>query len=82
MKTFRAFFAALDRASEAAGRKLYALPLLETKEVLYSELREQNLQEIHRILLAEKRPGVDSACRGYRFFQPLRPSAAGRADNL
>lgn len=48
------FFAALDRASEAAGRKLYALPLLETKEVLYSELREQNLQEIHRILLAEK----------------------------
>ncbi|MCP2033926.1 citrate lyase beta subunit [Planomicrobium sp. HSC-17F08] len=47
------FFAALDRASEAAGRKLYALPLLETKEVLYSELREQNLQQIHRILLAE-----------------------------
>ncbi|MGK7376721.1 HpcH/HpaI aldolase/citrate lyase family protein [Planococcus sp. 1R117A] len=47
------FFAALDRASEAAGRKLFALPLLETREVLYSELRDQTLREIHQILLAE-----------------------------
>jgi citrate lyase beta subunit len=47
------FFAALDRANEAAGRNLYALPLLETKEMLYSELREQSLQETRRILLAE-----------------------------
>jgi citrate lyase beta subunit len=48
-----AFFQALDRASAAAGRNLYALPLLETKEVLYSETRSRALQEIHGILLAE-----------------------------
>lgn len=48
------FFAALDRASEAADRKLYALPLLETKEVLYTETREQALQEVYEILLMEK----------------------------
>lgn len=47
------FFAALDRASEAAGRNLYALPLLETKEVLHSELRNQTLGEIRQLLLAE-----------------------------
>ncbi|RNF40271.1 HpcH/HpaI aldolase/citrate lyase family protein [Planococcus salinus] len=48
------FFGALDRASEAANRKLYALPLLETKEVLYTESREQTLQEVYKILVAEK----------------------------
>lgn len=48
------FFAALDRASKAAGRDLYALPLLETKEVLYSETREQALQDIYDILRSEK----------------------------
>lgn len=48
------FFAVLDKASEAAGRELYALPLLETKEVLYSETREQALQEIYEILRSEK----------------------------
>lgn len=47
------FFRALDRASEAAGRILYALPLLETKEVLYSETREQTLEEIYGILRSE-----------------------------
>lgn len=47
------FFEALDRASEAAGRGLYALPLLETKEVLYSESREQTLGELHEILKSE-----------------------------
>ncbi|TWT27452.1 HpcH/HpaI aldolase/citrate lyase family protein [Planomicrobium sp. CPCC 101110] len=47
------FFPALDRASEAAGRFLYALPLLETKEVLYSETREQALQDIYDILRSE-----------------------------
>lgn len=47
------FFPALDRASEAAGRNLYALPLLETKEILYSEMREQTLKEIYDILSSE-----------------------------
>src|SRR5690606_39062895 len=47
------FFAALDRASEAAGRSLYALPLLETKEVLYAETRQQTLEEIYHILRSE-----------------------------
>lgn len=47
------FFKSLDRASETAGRNLYALPLLETKEVLYSETRSKALQEIHEILLTE-----------------------------
>lgn len=48
-----AFFEALDRASERAGRMLYALPLLETKEVLYAESREQTLLELHRLLRVE-----------------------------
>lgn len=48
------FFAALDRASEAAGRTLYALPLLETEEVLFAETREQALLEIYGILRREK----------------------------
>lgn len=48
-----AFFAALDRASETAGRMLYALPLLETKEVLHAEKREQTLLELHELLHAE-----------------------------
>lgn len=48
------FFAALDRASEAAGRMLYALPLLETEEVLFAETREQALMEIYDILRQEK----------------------------
>jgi citrate lyase beta subunit len=48
-----AFFKALDRASEAAGRGLYALPLLETKEVLYAETRQQTLQGIYGILKEE-----------------------------
>lgn len=48
-----AFFEALDRASETAGRMLYALPLLETKEVLYRETREQTLLELHQLLHAE-----------------------------
>ena len=52
-ENLRSFFAALNRASEAAGRNLYALPLLETKEVLYSEIRQQTLQEIHGILKEE-----------------------------
>ena len=47
------FFAALDRASKAAGRSLYALPLLETKEVLYAETRQQTLEDIYHILRAE-----------------------------
>lgn len=48
--TLPLFFEALDRASEVAGRSLYALPLLETKEVLYSEFREQTLTELHAIM--------------------------------
>ncbi|HSJ38647.1 MAG TPA: HpcH/HpaI aldolase/citrate lyase family protein [Planococcus sp. (in: firmicutes)] len=48
------FFAALDRASETAGRALYALPLLETEEVLFAETREQTLLEIYGILRREK----------------------------
>lgn len=52
-KNLRAFFKALDRASEAAGRNLYALPLLETKEVLYAETRQETLQEIYGILKEE-----------------------------
>ncbi|MDQ0428057.1 citrate lyase beta subunit [Planomicrobium stackebrandtii] len=51
--TLPLFFEALDRASEAAGRGLYALPLLETKEVLYSESREQTLAELHGIMKSE-----------------------------
>ena len=51
--TLPLFFEALDRASAAAGRRLYALPLLETKEVLYSELREQTLAELHQIMQSE-----------------------------
>ncbi|MEK6267819.1 MAG: HpcH/HpaI aldolase/citrate lyase family protein [Planococcus sp. (in: firmicutes)] len=51
--TLPLFFEALDRASEAAGRKLYALPLLETKEVLYSESREQTLAELYEIIQSE-----------------------------
>ncbi|WP_142826890.1 HpcH/HpaI aldolase/citrate lyase family protein [Planococcus soli] len=51
--TLPLFFEALDRASEAAGRGLYALPLLETKEVLYSESREQTLAELHEIMKSE-----------------------------
>ena len=51
--TLPLFFEALDRASRAAGRKLYALPLLETKEVLYSESREQTLGELHEIMKSE-----------------------------
>jgi citrate lyase beta subunit len=47
------FFSALDRASEAAGRNLYALPLLETKEILYAESREQVLGEMYHILRSE-----------------------------
>ncbi|TWT16059.1 HpcH/HpaI aldolase/citrate lyase family protein [Planomicrobium sp. CPCC 101079] len=47
------FFPALDRASEAAGRTLYALPILETKEILYSETREQTLNDIYDILRSE-----------------------------
>ena len=47
------FFPALDRASEIGGRNLYALPLLETKEILYSETREQTLKEIYSILRSE-----------------------------
>ncbi|MGI2327948.1 HpcH/HpaI aldolase/citrate lyase family protein [Planococcus sp. YIM B11945] len=47
------FFAALDAASEAAGRNLYALPLLETKDILYSETREPALKEIHNLLQPE-----------------------------
>ncbi|ANU09850.1 hypothetical protein A1A1_05022 [Planococcus antarcticus DSM 14505] len=52
--TLPCFFKALDRASEMAGRKLYALPLLETKEVLYSETREQTLGELHEIMRSER----------------------------
>lgn len=52
-ENLRAFFQALDRASEAAGRNLYALPLLETKEVLYKETRQQTLKEIYGILKEE-----------------------------
>ncbi|WP_033542574.1 HpcH/HpaI aldolase/citrate lyase family protein [Planococcus sp. CAU13] len=48
------FFLALDRASECAGRKLYALPLLETEEVLFAETREQALMEIYSKLRKEK----------------------------
>ncbi|QHJ70327.1 HpcH/HpaI aldolase/citrate lyase family protein [Planococcus halotolerans] len=48
------FFLALDRASESAGRKLYALPLLETEEVLFAETREQALMEIYSKLRQEK----------------------------
>ncbi|WP_223640400.1 HpcH/HpaI aldolase/citrate lyase family protein [Planococcus sp. 4-30] len=51
--TLPLFFDALDRASEAAGRRLYALPLLETKEVLYSESRERTLADLHSIMQAE-----------------------------
>ncbi|EMF46039.1 Citrate lyase beta chain [Planococcus halocryophilus Or1] len=51
--TLPLFFEALNRASEAAGRKLYALPLLETKEVLYSESREQTLAELYKIIQSE-----------------------------
>lgn len=50
----RPFFEALDRASESAGRMLYALPLLETEEVLFAETREQALMEIYGILREEK----------------------------
>ncbi|MCJ1907945.1 HpcH/HpaI aldolase/citrate lyase family protein [Planococcus ruber] len=52
-ENLRAFFQALDRASEAAGRNLYALPLLETKEVLYAETRQHTLKEIYGILKEE-----------------------------
>ncbi|WP_203332009.1 HpcH/HpaI aldolase/citrate lyase family protein [Planococcus beigongshangi] len=48
------FFQALDRASEKAGRMLYALPLLETEEVLFAETREQALTEIYAKLRQEK----------------------------
>lgn len=48
------FFAALDRASKSAGRTLYALPLLETEEVLFAETREQALLDIYGILQKEK----------------------------
>lgn len=48
------FFKALDRASEQAGRQLYALPLLETEEVLFAETREQALLEIYRELYKER----------------------------
>ncbi|MFD1029985.1 HpcH/HpaI aldolase/citrate lyase family protein [Metaplanococcus flavidus] len=48
------FFSALDRASESAGRMLYALPLLETEEVLFAETREQALTEIYSKLREEK----------------------------
>lgn len=48
------FFKALDRASEKAGRMLYALPLLETEEVLFAEKREQALTEIYTKLRQEK----------------------------
>lgn len=48
------FFKALDRASEKAGRMLYALPLLETEEVLFAETREQALTEIYTKLRQEK----------------------------
>ena len=51
--TLPSFFSALDRASEAAGRTLYALPLLETKEVVYSEFREETLEELHQIMRSE-----------------------------
>ncbi|KAA0959017.1 HpcH/HpaI aldolase/citrate lyase family protein [Planococcus kocurii] len=51
--TLPSFFEALDRASEVAGRRLYALPLLETKEVLYSESREQTLSELYSIMQSQ-----------------------------
>lgn len=51
---FDPFFSALDRASEIAGRKLYALPLLETAEVLFAETREHALLEIYSKLRQEK----------------------------
>lgn len=51
--TLPSFFEALDRASEVAGRRLYALPLLETKEVLYSEFREQTLSELYSIMQSQ-----------------------------
>lgn len=49
-----AFFSALDRASKKAGRMLYALPLLETEEVLFAETREQALLDIYNKLRQEK----------------------------
>lgn len=49
-----AFFSALDRASSIAGRMLYALPLLETEEVLFAETREQALLDIYEKLREEK----------------------------
>ncbi|WKA54275.1 HpcH/HpaI aldolase/citrate lyase family protein [Planococcus shixiaomingii] len=52
-ETLVELFPALDRASKVAGRELYALPLLETKEILYSETREQTLKEIYDILSLE-----------------------------
>ncbi len=51
--TLPSFFAALDRASQMAGRKLYALPLLETKEVLYSESRDKTLSELYQIIKSQ-----------------------------
>lgn len=47
------FFAALDRVSERAGRNLYALPLLETKEILYAESRTATLQAIDEVISKE-----------------------------
>ncbi len=51
--TLPSFFEALDRASKVAGRKLYALPLLETKEVLYSESREKTLSDLYEIIKSQ-----------------------------
>ncbi|ANU27275.1 HpcH/HpaI aldolase/citrate lyase family protein [Planococcus versutus] len=51
--TLPSFFEALDRASNIAGRKLYALPLLETKEVLYSESREKTLSDLYDIIKSQ-----------------------------
>ncbi|MFZ5969334.1 MAG: HpcH/HpaI aldolase/citrate lyase family protein [Bacillota bacterium] len=45
-----AFFDTLSKANKSLGKVLYGMPILETPEIIYKELRMEALDKIHEIL--------------------------------
>nr|WSW69434.1 HpcH/HpaI aldolase/citrate lyase family protein [Streptomyces sp. NBC_00995] len=65
------FMEALTKAESAAGRRLFAMPVLESPELLHLETRQESLQKIartvetHRDRVLALRLGVTDFCSAY-----------------
>ncbi|WP_335932140.1 HpcH/HpaI aldolase/citrate lyase family protein [Streptomyces sp. PTD5-9] len=70
------FLEALDRAERACGRRLFAMPVLESPELLYLETRGEALQGIARTVdkyrerVLALRLGVTDFCSAYGLRRP------------